>query len=289
MIKNKASTLLASLCALTLASISSCQSPPIVYAIDAPAAQPHTPLSWTQAFDGAIKQLSKTEGLEGKGCYSTRAEAHYALLNSFGFGMVTDRLYYLPSKLSPSFCSGAVYIALLSALMHWDSTNPDIAFTEEDWDSMLPRSVQDGEGVWGWANANAAGFANLIHQLGAGYSFTNPAQAKHLDIIKIWWTKEIGGREHGHLAILIKQDPKHYYIWGSHQRDEKGQEGIYIKRIAKSDIGRVLFTRITQPAAFQRAEDIGYDPWLNALLYTPVSWEETLKRAGVTQTASAKR
>ncbi len=283
MTTRRRSALLASLSVTALAVLNSCTSPPVAYAIDSPPPHQHSPLSWSQALSGAIKQLSNTDGLEGKGCYSTRADAHYALRSCFGFGMISGKLYYMPSKLTPSFCSGAVHIALLSALMHWDSTHPEISLSKEDWDSMLPGNVQDGEGVWGWANANAAGFANLIHKLGAGYSFTNPAQARRHDIIKIWWTNEIGGKERGHLAFLIKQDAEHYYIWGSHQRDEKGQEGIYTKQIAKSDVARVLFTRITQPAAFQRAEDIGFDPWLNALLYTPVSWEETLRRAGVTK------
>ncbi len=239
------------------------------------------PMSWNASLQRAIASFDAQPRVQGSGAYSTRPEAHIALRSTFGLDRDEADLYFYPQRIAPSYCSGAVHAAVLAGLMHWDATRPDFAFTEEQWQSLVPRDCEDGDGVWGWANANGPGYAVLVHALGAGYSFTSPAQARPLDIVKMWWTDEIGGAERGHLAILIANRRDEIVIWGSHQKDDQGQEGIYYKTIPKSKIKRMLFTRITQPEAFARAGEIGYNPWLNALLRQPASWQQCLRRAGV--------
>ncbi len=269
-------------------TLGSCQSPPMNYANYGTFPEGMPPLSWESALSRTMHRIQHSQIKTGRGAYSTRPEAHAALRSCFvfayGFGFASDGqpdLLYYPERLNPSYCSGAVYTAVLGALIEWDGSRPDFALTQDEWRALVPRSCEDGDRVWGWANANGPGYAVLVHELGAGYSFTSWAQARPLDIVKMWWTDEIGGLERGHLAILVENNADHIVIWGSHERNERGQEGIYLKKIPKSKIRRVLFTRITNPEKFAGSEGIEYNSWLNSLLRTRVSWEECLRRSGV--------
>ncbi len=272
-------------CVLALSALgltlSSCQSPPMNYANYARYSEGSAPLSWDASLRRAIATFDAQSRVQGSGAYSTRPEAQMALHSTFDFARDEPDLYFYPQRIAPSYCSGAVHAAVLAGLMNWDATRPDFAFTEEQWQHLVPRACEDGERVWGWANANGPGYAVLVHALGAGYSFTSPSQARPLDIVKMWWTDDIGGAERGHLAILIANKRDEIVIWGSHDKDDQGREGIYYKTIPKSKIKRILFTRITQPEAFARAKDISYNSWLNGLLRQPTSWAECLRRAGI--------
>ncbi len=246
-----------------------------------PASSSAAAPSWNTALQAAMDELSAQDGVYGKHSYSTSRAAHDALRSCFGFTK-HNHLYYFPEKLTPSYCSGAVHAAVLAALIDWSRARPEeITLRRNDWENLVPRGVEDGERVWGWANSNGAGYAVLVHELGAGYSFTEWEKARPLDIVKLWWTKEIGGLERGHLAILLAVRENDILIWGSHERDETGRGGIYVKSIPKEKIQRALFTRITTPKAFEDASRIGYNEWLNSLLRYRVSWEETLRRSGV--------
>ncbi len=265
---------------ISLLLLSSCLSPKISYA-NRPAKTADAAPTWNAALQAAMEELSAQEGVYTKHSYSTSKKAHDALRHCFAFTK-SHQLYYFPERLTLSYCSGAVHTAVLAALIDWARARPDdITLRRDDWENLVPRSVRDGDRVWGWANSNGAGYAVLVHELGAGYSFTEWEKARPLDIVKLWWTKEIGRLERGHLAVLLAVRSDDILIWGAHARDKTGRGGIYVQSIPKEKIQRALFTRITNPEAFEDASHIDYNPWLNSLLRVRVSWEETLRRSGV--------
>ncbi len=232
---------------------------------------------WWRALQQAIVEIHR----RGPGGYSTADAAHDALHQSFAWNERAGRLVFNPAGARPSFCSGAVYAAVLSALARWDAAQPSRRITEAAWKALAPQRVPDGVGPWGCANANGPGFAVLVHRLGAGISFTDWAQARPSDIMKIWWNDAIGGDERGHLVILVRDEGESVRVWSSHQPNSAAPGGFGFRTYPKSAIRRVLFTRITNPAAFNRAPAIGEDSWLMQLTQRNVSWEECARRCGI--------
>ncbi len=231
---------------------------------------------WWKALQQAIVDIHR----RGAGGYSTGDDAHDALAAAFPWQERTQRLQFNPAGARPSFCSGAVYAAVLSALIRWDAAQPQRRISAEAWQALAPLRMKDGVGPWGCANANGPGFAVLVHRLGAGVNFTDWAQAQPSDIAKLWWTDDIGANERGHLVILVRDEGDSVRVWSSNA-ERKGEPGGFgFRTFPKSAIRRVLFTRITNPAAFNRAISIGEDAWLMQLLERNVSWEECLRRCG---------
>ncbi len=232
---------------------------------------------WWKAMQAAITDIQR----RGAGGYSTEDAAHDALHAAFTWNEPTKRLVFNSSAARPSFCSGAVYAAVLSALLRWDAAQAQRFISPEAWQALAPSRVPDGEGPWGWANANGPGFALLVHRLRAGASFTDWALAQPSDVMKIWWTDEIGAKERGHLVILVRDEGETVRVWSSHQPQDGNPGGFGFRTYPKSAIRRVLFTRITNPAAFNRATAIGEEPWLMQQTERSVSWEDCLLRCGV--------
>lgn len=232
---------------------------------------------WWKAIQRAIMDIQRG----GAGGYSTSDQAKQALVDSFQWNERLKRPMFNPQVARPSFCSGAVYVALLSGILRWEENNRRRVISEKAWQALLPKMVADGVGPWGYANANGPGFALLVHRLGAGINFTDWRLARPSDVMKIWWTDDIGGRERGHLVFLVKDEGDSVQVWSSHMARD-GQHGGYgLRNIPKSAIKRVLFTRITNPAAFGRAHLLPDEPWLTRQLTQPVSWEDCCRRCGV--------
>ncbi len=230
-------------------------------------------VSWTECLGASINEIQA----QGSGSYSVKDDAHDALARSFHW---QGRAVYDKREPRPSFCSGAVYVALLNALIKWEAAQGKPQFSKDAWQALFPLRYQDGERAWGWANANGVGFALLIHELKAGTSFTDWNKARPLDVIKMWWTEEIGGKERGHLAFLIKDEGDKVLIWSSNQAIEGQRGGYGLRYYPKSSIKRVLFTRITKPQQFERALQIQFNPWLHGLLRQSSSWNEALRAIG---------
>lgn len=236
---------------------------------------------WWKAIQGAIMDIQRG----GAGGYSTSDRAKEALVASFQWNERLKRPMFNPQVAKPSFCSGAVYVALLSGILRWEENNRRRVISEKAWQALLPKMVADGVGPWGYANANGPGFALLVHRLGAGVNFTDWKLARPSDVMKIWWTDEIGGRERGHIVFLVKDEGDVVQVWSSHM-ERDGQPGGYgIRKVPKSAIKRVLFSRITRPEAFNRAHLLPDEPWLTNQLTQPVSWEECCRRCGVRASA----
>lgn len=232
---------------------------------------------WWKALQAAILDIQKY----GTGDYSTSDRAKEALVSSFHWDERRKRPHFEAREARPSFCSSAVYVAVLSGLLKWEEANGRRAISPEAWQALLPQLVKDGIGPWGYANANGPGFAMLVHRLGAGVNFTEWEKAKPSDIMKIWWNDAIGATERGHLVILVQDKGDSVRVWSSNQARD-GQAGGYgLRDIPKSAIRRVLFTRITNPAAFNNAPRLKDDPWLTELMTRTVRWEDCAPRCGL--------
>lgn len=232
---------------------------------------------WRLALEEAIVEIHK----RGAGGYSTQDAAHDALAAAFVWNERLRQPVFNAGGARPSFCSGAVYAAVLSGLIRWDARNGRRMISKEAWQALLPQRVADGVGAWGCANANGPGFAVLVHRLGAGVSFTDWEKARPADVMKIWWTDKIGRSERGHLVILVRDEGERVRVWSSNMAGDGAPGGFGFKVFYKKDMARVVFTRITNPAAFNHAPRIGVDEWLGALLERDVSWEECKKRCGI--------
>ncbi len=233
--------------------------------------------TWWKAVQAAIVDIHR----HGPGGYSTADAAHEALYSAFTWNEQRGQLVFNPAGARPSFCSGAVYAALLSALARWDAAQTRRSISPEAWKALAPGRVPDGVGAWGWANANGPGFALLVHRLGAGVNFTDWSKARPADVAKFWWNEAIGAEEHGHLVILVEDEGETVRVWSSNQPTGGAANGFGIKTYPKSAIKRVLFTRITNPAAFNRAPGIGEESWLMELTKRNTSWEDCVRRCNI--------
>ncbi|MBR0281398.1 MAG: hypothetical protein IJQ81_07375 [Oscillibacter sp.] len=218
------------------------------------------------------------------------------------------------SVLRPSFCSEACYMALLRALSDWDSGG---AISPAAWRNLKPYAVEglawpyqhDGYGCWGRANANGPGFAALIARLGAGTNLYigNPSEyasasaywqrwdsVQKGDFVKLFWNRYIGADEShyesGHMVLFIgraksyvngKRDDIITY-WSSNGSGTNPNGGYGITSCRASKIYRAVRTRITNPAAFDRAREIdplSRDSWLAALESSHLGTVAELKTA----------
>lgn len=232
---------------------------------------------WWQAVQRAILDIQKA----GRGTYSTADSAKQALTASFAWDERTRRPIFLPERANQSFCSSAVYMAVLSGLLRWEEANKRRVISPEAWQALLPQNVADGVSPWGYANANGPGFAMLVHRLGAGVNFTEWEKARPSDVMKIWWNDSIGASERGHLVILVQDEGETVRAWSSHMPKDGEPGGFGIRRFPKSAMKRVLFTRITNPAAFNNAPRLKDDPWLTELMRRNTTWAECAPRCGV--------
>ena len=232
---------------------------------------------WWKSMQSAIMSMQRI----GPGGYSTDDGAKQALVSSFTWNEKMKRPVFNPMVARPSFCSSAVWVATLSALVHWETQNRYRAISPAAWQALMPQLVKEGEGPWGYANANGPGFALLAHRLGAGVNFTDWKMARPSDILKIWWNEHIGANERGHLVILVKDEGDTACVWSSHKARDGQPAGYGLRRIPKSAMKRVLFTRITRPAAFNRAHKLPDEPWLTELMRANTTWAECVRRCGI--------
>lgn len=231
--------------------------------------------SWTRALNTSIDEIERY----GPGGYATDNAALTAFINSFRRDERSGRLRFNAAGARPSFCSSAVYAAMLSALIRWDEKRG--AISAAAWEALRPKRAGDGVGPWGYANANGPGFALLVHELGAGISFTEVSRAQTWDVLKLWWTDAIGLTENGHLAMFVRDEGDSIRIWSSNMPLDGASNGYGFKSVPKRRIKHMLFTRITHPEAFAKASAIGKSDWLASLLRRNVTWEECCRKCAV--------
>lgn len=237
-----------------------------------PAAVQTDAAAWYEALRSGLSQFR-----DGGGYRANRVAMEALAQKACRWNARTRKPVFLLGEAEPSFCSSACYLLLLKSLEIWDSRQPGRVISEQAWLALVPRMGQhDGEGPWGWANANGPGLAVLVHRLGAGVNFEDWRQARPGDFMKIFWTDHIGRRESGHLTVLVKDGGDDVTFWSSNIPD-----GYGVKTVPKSKISRVIFTRITRPERFNLAPRIGSHPWLSSLLKQEVSMKEVRSHSGI--------
>ena len=78
------------------------------------------------------------------------------------------------------------------------------------------------------------------------------------------------------LTVLVKDGGDTVTFWSSNMPD-----GYGAKTVPKSQIRRVIFTRITRPERFNLAPAVGSHPWLSSLLRQEVGIKEVRRYSGM--------
>ena len=138
---------------------------------------------WQQAVLAAIDSFPEHGGYYtgGKPNALFAKTTWQGLNDAYRMTAADQRPQFDPQLAQPSFCSSATYAVLIKALLLWDTKH---RIKREAWvnmkpyvgivDELNPEGIgqDDGVGFWGRANANGPSLGVLVHELGAGYSFT---------------------------------------------------------------------------------------------------------------------
>lgn len=223
-----------------------------------------------------LEQIRKMP--EGGGYATTRA-AHQALNSAVALSPLGLRVE--SSKAQPSYCSGATYLLFLKTLAEAENQGlcPPATSSSE---SLLPKAMADGVGIWGRWNANGPGTARLFHELGLGKNFTSWGQARPGDFMKIFWSSDVGKKERGHSVVFLGMETKdgveHVRFWSSNKPGGYGE-----KSVPKSKVAAAIFSRLENPSNIQRIATMPKkDAYLASLLTHESSLGEALQKTGAT-------
>jgi hypothetical protein len=211
------------------------------------------------------------------GSYATNATAKSQLIKAV---TVNDRgLFLAPEVATPSFCSGATYLVLLRAL-EFAAQRGGLEVEAEALAALAVKGQRDGEGIWGRWNANGPGTARLFHELGLGRSFTDYADARPGDFMKIFWSQEIGKLERGHSVVYLGTETvggvERVKFWSSNK-----PAGYGVKSVPKKQVIRAIFTRLENPSAVNRAPALPKsDRFLAEMLVKRFSMADVAKNCG---------
>lgn len=190
------------------------------------------------------------------------------------------KFFTIPRAPYPSFCSGATYLIFVRTIEGLRQQGL-LSYDYYTINQLIIREQKDGEGIWGRWNANGPGTARLFHELDLGRNFTSFEQARPGDFLKIFWTKEVGKREHGHSVIYLGKTMKdgvpHVRFWSSNQPDGYGE-----KSVPRSEITYAIFSRLERPENLSRIRKIpALDPYLASLLTVRSSIAEAKRKCGI--------
>ena len=223
-----------------------------------------------------LEQIRKMP--EGGG-YATTRQAHQALNSAVALSPLGLRVE--SSKAQPSYCSGATYLLFLKTLAEAEKQGlcPPATSSSE---SLLPKAMPDGVGIWGRWNANGPGTARLFHELGLGKNFTSWGQARPGDFMKIFWSSDVGKKERGHSVVFLgtemKDGVEHVRFWSSNKPGGYGE-----KSVPKSKVAAAIFSRLENPSNIQRVATMPKkDAYLASLLTHESSLGEALQKTGAT-------
>ena len=194
----------------------------------------------------------------------------------------SGRLTVTAKSAVPSYCSSATYLLLLE-VVNESARRGAVKLDDATIAAWVPSPLADGHGIWGRWNANGPGAAMLFHELGAGENFTSADAARPGDFLKIFWTDAVGKKERGHLVVYLgteeRADGKWIRFWSSNKPDGYGEKAVH-----ESKIGRMLFSRLTNPAGFANAAKLPRkQPYLAGLLETESSFREACSKVNATE------
>jgi hypothetical protein len=192
----------------------------------------------------------------------------------------SGKFFILPSAASPSFCSGATYLVFirtLETLREKGQLKLDFPTLEQ----LIIRDQHDGEGIWGRWNANGPGTARLFYELGLGRNFVSFDEAQPGDFMKIFWSREVGRREHGHSAIFLGRETRlgveYVRFWSSNIG-----AGYSEKEVPRAKIAAVIFSRLQTPVNLARISSVPVvDSYLASLLRKRSSLAEATSKCGI--------
>lgn len=192
------------------------------------------------------------------GGYSASSRANSALKEAVSLG--GGNIEVTARKAVPSYCSEATYLVFLEFLSSLPAGKRPV-IDERLAKALRPGSLPDGAGIWGRWNANGPGTAVLFKEQGLGTNFTDPAQARPGDFLKIFWNDRIGATEHGHSVIFLGRETgadgvEKVRFWSSNLPGGYGEKTVPALRIK-----RYLFSRLLRPEVLHAPV-----PWTNGYL-----------------------
>lgn len=223
--------------------------------------------------------LKKVAEMPAGGQYATTRVATIALQSAAHFE--SGKFFVLPSPSSPSFCSGATYLVFLKTIEEMRRAGL-LTLDPETLSALMIRDAQpDGMGIWGRWNANGPGTARLFHELGLGRNFTDFAQARPGDFMKIFWTGEVGKSEHGHSVVFLGTETvggvENVRFWSSNV-----PAGYGVKSVPRGKIAQAIFSRLETPANLARIKTAApRDAYLASLLGARSSFAEAKAKCGL--------
>lgn len=222
--------------------------------------------------------LEQVRKMPSGGKYSTSHFATIQLQSAAHFE--SGKFFVIPTKPYVSFCSGATYLVFIKtieALRQHEVLQLEFATLNQ----LIIRNQHDGEGVWGRWNANGPGTARLFFQLGLGPNFSDLAQARPGDFMKIFWNGNVGRDEHGHSVIFLgtetRADGQYVRFWSSNIPGGYGE-----KTVPRAKIAYAIFSRLTNPENLSRISKIPEtDDYLASLLRKKSSFAEADRKCGI--------
>ena len=212
------------------------------------------------------------------GGYSVASPATQRLGESIRLG--TRGLSIDAASAVPSYCSGATYLVFAGVCQRL-IRDGGLALSDDALRALLIAGQRDGEGIWGRWNANGPGTARLFHELDLGKNFTDWNEAKPGDFMKIFWTAEIGVKEHGHSVVYLgteTEDGVEYVrFWSSNKPRGYGE-----KRVSRRSVISAIFSRFENPENLVRVARIpAQDAFLASMLKVRSSPAEVREKCGM--------
>lgn len=180
------------------------------------------------------------------GGYDSKTTGFKALQSSID---IRERVSVDASKVAPTFCSASTYVVFLKLISQLQNENK-LKLSSAAQQALFVGNQPDGSGVWGRWNANGPGTARLFYELGLGTNFTfdRLSDARPGDFVKIFWSDEIGAKEHGHSVIFTgtRQAPEGRQIcfWSSNSASKTQPAGMGEKCLSETKIHRAVFSRL---------------------------------------------
>jgi hypothetical protein len=225
--------------------------------------------------NAAVLEAVRTMPIGGRYAASQAAFEGLGRALSLGYG----GLNVDAREAQPSFCSGATYLVFVQALEEL-ARNGSCTLDPQILHTLVVAHQRDGQGVWGRWNANGPGTARLFTELGLGRNFTEFSAARPGDFMKIFWTEEIGQKEHGHSVVYLGSatvgGKEFVRFWSSNMASDKGDlSGYGYKLIPRTKIVRSIFSRFENPTNIARVRTLAAtDPFLASLLSRRVTIDE---------------
>lgn len=212
------------------------------------------------------------------GGYAVTSTASQRLRQSVG--VKGEHLTVAPQVARPSYCSGATFLIFLKTLTVLEQQGR-LKLAPATVNALLVKGQPDGHGLWGRWNANGPGTPRLFHELKLGRNFESYAEARPGDFMKIFWTKEVGQKEHGHSVIFLGEETINgepgVRFWSSNQPD-----GYGVKVVPKKKIAWAVFSRLEHPERINGAAQLpAKDPYLASLLKVRSSANEVRQQSGI--------